>query len=144
MLLVDALFPGLPGGPASAPPRPTVSEEPEVDLGIETIRPSEAGPVDLQPGAPPAAPKPFDLGGAYAAIGHIDPSSCKEAGLAPGYGRVTLGFTVDGAVGGVALDLPPSSSAAARSCIESAYRAVRVPAFAGDQPATVRRDFFVR
>jgi hypothetical protein len=141
-LVVGALVSGLPG-PFSAPSRRPVPEEPEVDLGVETVRPSEAGPVDLQPRVPPALPKPFDLGGAYGAIGRVDLSPCKDAGLEPGYGRVTLDFTVDGAVGSVALDMPPSSSAAGRSCVESAYRTVHVPAFAGDQLATVRRDFFV-
>jgi hypothetical protein len=144
MLLVGALVPGSPFGPFGGPPRPVVPEEPEVDLGIETVRPGEAGPVDLQPSAPPPPARPFDLGGAYAAIGRVDLSSCKVTGLAPGYGRVEVGFMVDGAVGGVALELPSASSPAARSCVEEAYRTVRVPGFAGEQPATVRRDFFVR
>jgi hypothetical protein len=149
MFVVDAFLIGAAVDHASLRPVPVAAEEPldedDPEPRTEIVHADQAGPVDLQPASASApAPKPFDLGGAYGAIAQVDLASCKAEGLAPGYGHVVLGFLPDGSVGGVAVQLPPSSSPWAHACVESALRGVRVSPFAGDQPATVRRELYVK
>ena len=101
-------------------------------------------PLDVPPPpAPVVVPARFDLGGAYGALTRVDLGPCKAQGLAPGYGRVVLGFEPDGAPAGVAVEMPPGSSPIARACVERAFRAVRVAPFDG-APVNVRRPFFVK
>ena len=85
---------------------------------------------------------PFDLGGAYGAIAHVDLSPCSSQGLARGYGHVELEFGNDGAPARVGLEMPAGSDPAARACVEESFSRVRVAAFDGAQ-ASVRRAFYV-
>jgi len=85
----------------------------------------------------------FDLGGAYAALAHVDLDACKVQGLAPGYGKVRIAFDHGGAASSVRATLPSGSSAAAQACVEAAFKQVQVARFDGTQ-ATVRRAFFVQ
>jgi hypothetical protein len=95
------------------------------------------------PGDPPAPlPTKFDMGGAYGALSHVDLAACKEQGLRAGYGRVLLGFEPDGRPVGVSIEMPAGSTPEARSCVEQAFRTVRVAPFEG-APVNVRRAFFV-
>jgi hypothetical protein len=92
---------------------------------------------------PPAGPRAFDLNAAQSSVAAVDVDACKAEGLAPGYGHATVAFAPDGTVHGVALDLPASTSPAARACIETAFRTPHVAAFSGDQVMNVRRSFYV-
>jgi hypothetical protein len=90
-----------------------------------------------------AAPKRFDLSGAYSAVDGVDLSACKADGLAAGYGRVAIGFAATGSPAGLTVDLPDGSTPAARACVEGAFRQVSVAAFDGAD-VKVTRSFFVK
>lgn len=92
---------------------------------------------------PPAGPRAFDLGAAESSLASVDIDACRSDGLAPGYAHATVAFGPDGAVQAVALDLPSGTSGDARSCVETAFRALRVAPFSGDQVMNVRRSFYV-
>jgi hypothetical protein len=91
----------------------------------------------------PAEPRtPFDLGGAYGALSHVDLDACKAQGLPAGYGRVEVAFVADGSSRDLRLALPDGSPEPARACVETAFRQVHVAPFDGAQ-VTVRRSFYV-
>jgi hypothetical protein len=97
----------------------------------------------VPPAPPPRESRAFDLGGAYGQIAQVDVGECKADGLAPGYGRVLLGFGTDGAPVDVGVEIPAGSTQASRACLENAFRKIRVAPFDG-ATANVRRAFYVK
>jgi hypothetical protein len=148
-MMFNAFFAGVAVARVADPPPADVPvdaqvEEPDPEPRIERVPTGTQVPVDLQPRpATKPAPRPFDLGGAYAAMAKVDLTTCKEAGVAPGYGHVELEVLPDGTVGGVMVQLH-AATAGGRACAEQAFRGVRVAPFDGEQPVRVQRDFFVR
>jgi hypothetical protein len=142
---IDAFVAGYTAGRASVEPAvetPLEEDPPEARIELVPVGPTEE--VSFESSAPSAPlPRPFDLGGAYAAMSRVDLSACKADGLTAGYGRAVVAFAQDGTVSGVSVELPPASAADARACVDSAFRAARIPAFAGSQPTSVRRAFYV-
>jgi hypothetical protein len=145
-MMLNAFVVGVAVAHASDPPpvEATPVDEPDPEPRIESVPVGPQAPVDLQPHPATArVPRPFDLGGAYAAMSRVELTACKEAGIAPGYMHVDLELEPDGSVGSVAVQLH-AATAAARSCVQHAFAGVRVEPFDGDQPVHVQRDVFVR
>lgn len=144
-MMLNAFVAGVAVAHASdPPPLDAPVEEPAPEPRIERIPIGPQAPVDLQPRPASApAPHPFDLGSAYAAISRVDLTSCREAGIAPGYVHVELELEPDGSAGAVTVGLR-AATASARACVEHAFAGVRVEPFDGEQPVRVQRDVFLR
>jgi hypothetical protein len=112
---------------------------------VEYVPVAPEPPQRYAPPAPPPPPGPraFDLNAAQSSVAAVDVDACRAEGLVPGYGHATVAFAPDGTVHAVAVDLPASTSPAARACIETAFRTAHVAAFSGDQVMNVRRSFYV-
>jgi hypothetical protein len=136
--LMDEASKSVPGG------HEDILDVPE-PARVEYVPVAPEPPQRYAPPAPPPPPGPraFDLSAAESSVAAVDVDACKAEGLAPGYGHATVAFAPDGTVRAVALDLPASTSPAARACVETAFRRPHVAAFSGDQVMNVRRSFYV-
>ncbi len=125
------------------------SAEQEIDPALDNTGDAQrllgSGPMPAPPPPNPVhveTPVPFDLGSAYGAIANVDLGSCKEQGLAAGYGRVALSFGNGGTPVRVDVQMPAGSTAAAGPCAQAAFAQVHVAPFTGSA-MTVSRAFFV-
>jgi hypothetical protein len=84
----------------------------------------------------------FDHVAAARELRNVDVDGCKRSGGPMGSGHVTVTFAPTGAVTSVHVDQAPFAGSSIERCIDSAFRKVRVPPFAGD-PVKVGESFAI-
>jgi len=137
---------GTGGSTKEAPEeKPSASEKPSAaEKTAAAEKPAAAEKAEGEKPASSAGSGPFDPAAAKEALAGAtaNVANCKEMGGPTGTGRVSITFAPSGRPTSVAVtgDLAGTTVG---SCIARLYRAVRVPAFAGD-PVTVAKGFTVQ
>ncbi|MGD0675822.1 MAG: hypothetical protein ABSC94_10415 [Polyangiaceae bacterium] len=84
----------------------------------------------------------FHLGAGYGALGSIDLSSCRDAGLLPGYWHMRVTFRPSGRVAHASVESPTMPPPQALGCIGKELEGIALPRFDGDD-VTLSKSFFV-
>jgi len=116
--------------PAAAPAGPAAQAE-TVTLDETAPAPAETAMADFEP-APPGERGPLNRGAAVSALAAAAgrAKACKSAEGPSGGGRAMVTFSPEGPVSNVSLPAPFAGTAVG-SCVATAFRSARVPAFTG-------------
>jgi len=100
-------------------------------LGVIALGAVNANAKPTKKEAAPVAP-PFDRAAAVQALAGVDLARCKVPGGPRGDGHVVVAFSPKGEAASASVDQGVFVGTKVQKCIEGKFKAVTVPAFAGD------------